>query len=270
MGHTLWAMFRPVVGSMALAVGGLMLVRQLFSVQRLADGNDIVGNYLQTLGGIYAVLLGFVVLVVWTQFNEARAFVDRESNELLDLFRTVRGLPDPARSRLQESARQYARVVTETEWEAMACGEAIGPGAGADLLDQMWAAVHAVDAPVEPERSVYREVLKRLDDVSDARSSRLNSSRTKIPLALRVLLYAGAVSVVGSMYLFYMPNAAVHAAITASLAGAISHVLYVIEDLDNCFDGNWQVSRGSFLRVLQQMEASSAAASSVVAARAKV
>src|SRR5204862_8255247 len=121
-GGTLTALLRQVVESMALDTGGLITVRQLFPVQRLADSHDVVGNYLQTLGAIYAVLLAFVEFVVWNQFNEARAFVDRESNELLDLFRTVRGLPEPTRGRLQEIARAYARTVLDDEWEAMACG----------------------------------------------------------------------------------------------------------------------------------------------------
>ena len=42
---------------------------------------------------------------------------------------------------------------------------------------------------------------------------------------------------------------------TAALAGAISHVLYVIEDLDGCFDGHWQVPRTPFERVSRQMAA---------------
>ena len=40
-----------------------------------------------------------------------------------------------------------------------------------------------------------------------------------------------------------------------ALAGAISHVLYVIEDLDSCFDGHWQVPRTPFERVSRQMAA---------------
>jgi len=57
------------------------------------------------------------------------------------------------------------------------------------------------------------------------------------------------------MYLFAVESLAVHATITAALAGAISHVLYVIEDLDSCFDGHWQVPRTPFERVSRQMAA---------------
>src|SRR5262249_11111648 len=154
------------------------------------------GNYLQTLGSIYAVLLAFVVFVVWNQFNEARAFVDTESNELLDLYRTVPGLAEPTRGRVRALLRQYVQAVIENEWETMGSAGPRGGGAGAPIRDEMWQAVHSAEPQQEPDRSLYREVLKRLDDVSDARSSRLNSSRTKIPQALRVLLYAGAVTLV--------------------------------------------------------------------------
>jgi len=92
IGRTIAALSRPVVGSMALAVGGLVLFRGVAPFEVLRKSNDVVGNYLQTLGSIYAVLLAFVMFVVWTQFNDARANVDREANELLDLFRTSRGL----------------------------------------------------------------------------------------------------------------------------------------------------------------------------------
>src|SRR6188474_2906323 len=111
IGRTIAALSRPVVGSMALAVGGLVLFRSIAPLEVLRRSNDVVGNYLQTLGSIYAVLLAFVMFVVWTQFNDARANVDKEANELLDLFRTSRGLPEPTRGQVQASAVAYAMQV---------------------------------------------------------------------------------------------------------------------------------------------------------------
>src|SRR5215471_21300348 len=124
--------------------------------------NDVVGNYLQTLGSIYAVLLAFVVFVVWTQFNDARGFVESEANELLDLYRTVPGLAEPTRGRVQALVRQYVQVLLDAEWGSMACTGPAGPGEGAPILDQMWGAIHDTEPSAEPDRSVYREVLKRL------------------------------------------------------------------------------------------------------------
>ena len=69
---TLAALSGPVLGSMAASVLGLCAARRALPARLLAASNDVVGNYLQTLGSIYAVLLAFVVFVVWSQFNDAR------------------------------------------------------------------------------------------------------------------------------------------------------------------------------------------------------
>src|SRR5262245_14590187 len=140
----------------------------------------------------------------------------------------------------------------------MACQSPADLGGGAAVIETMWTSVHAAEPMVEPERSLYREVLKRLDDLSDARSSRMTSISNTIPTTLRLLLYMGGVSTIGSMYLFAVESFAIHAVMTAALAGAISHVLYVVEDLDDCFEGHWQVPRTPFERVSRQMAAAPA------------
>src|SRR5262245_23423226 len=213
---------------MVLSVAGLLVARQVIPFQVLEESNDVVGNYLQTLGSIYAVLLAFIVFVVWTQFNEARAHVEREANELLDLYRAAGGLSGPARSRVLALAREYAQAVLVSEWPAMSCGGPLGAGVGGPIIDRLWGALHEAERKSELDGSIYGEVLTRLDDVSDARSNRLTSSRTTIPLALRLLLYIGAVTMVASMYLFAVPSFAIHAAITSSLAGAICDGHYLI------------------------------------------
>lgn len=47
-------------------------MRRFVPGDALAASNEVAGNYLQTLGTIYAVLLAFTVVVVWQQFNDAQ------------------------------------------------------------------------------------------------------------------------------------------------------------------------------------------------------
>lgn len=267
LGQTLRALALPVGGSMLLSVAGLCVAHRVLPASALEASNDVVGNYLQTVGSIYAVLLAFVVFVVWNQFNDARNVVETEANEILDLHRVAAGLAAPTVARVRELSRAYLDAVLDIEWPAMAGSGLDGPGESAVILDQMWAVVHDADPTGCGDPSAYREVLKRLDDISDARSNRLTASRTRIPLAMRVLLYSGALTMIGSMYLFAVRSFAVHATITALLAGAISHVLFIIEDLDNCFGGSWQVSRAAFVRVRAQIGAAPRADEKAAAGR---
>src|SRR5262249_14896873 len=120
---TIAALLKVVVPSIGLAELGLLPVRALVPPSLLQATNDVAGNYLQTLGTIYAVLLAFVVFVVWTQFNDARQYVEREANELLDLFRVAGALPASCQGRVRAVLTEYVEAVLAREWPAMACGD---------------------------------------------------------------------------------------------------------------------------------------------------
>jgi hypothetical protein len=87
-----------------------------------------------------------------------------------------------------------------------------------------------------------------------------------MPIAMKILLYLGAFIMIGSMWLMSFDKLWIHATVTAALAGAVSHILFLIKDLDNAFAGDLQVSkapferaRKAFQRDAHQIEASAAA-----------
>ncbi len=242
-----------VLASMGLAVCGLWLERVVVPRDLFPPNNEVVGSYLQTVGTVYAVLLAFVVFVVWSQFNETRQFVEQEANELLDLSRTARGFNADATTQIHRHAARYVEAVLGPEWTAMETDTHAGLAPADEILDELWSVLHAMELPTECERAVYAEVLGRLNDLSDARARRVAASRLRIPLALWMLLQFGAVIVVASVYLFDARLATL-TAITAALSGALSHVLYVVRDLDNCFAGAWRVPRTPFEDVRHYLE----------------
>lgn len=62
-------------------------------------------------------------------------------------------------------------------------------------------------------------------------------------LALTILLYNGAVVVVGSVYLLAFDQMGCHALVAAALAGAIAHALYLTRDRGDASTGGWLVAR---------------------------
>ncbi|HUJ59868.1 MAG TPA: DUF4239 domain-containing protein [Kofleriaceae bacterium] len=243
-----------VIGVAAASVIGLLAFRSVVSPDQLQASSDAVGNYLQTVGGIYAVLLAFVVYVVWGQFNDARACVEREASSVVDLHRTASGLPPATRSEIQRHLRAYIDAVLADEWPAMAEGnEATIERVGAKL-DDVWVEIHRCEPSNDCQHVVYAEVLSRFNELSDLRTNRLTASRARIPLAMRILLNTGAVITIASMYLMSVPQLWIHVTVTAALAGAIAHVLFLIHDLDDAFAGDWQVAKAPFLRARRSLE----------------
>lgn len=245
----------PIVGGGSLlAIAGLIVVRRCVSIEDLRSASDAVGNYLQTVGGIYAVLLAFTVFVVWGQFNDGRSFVAREATVVVDLHRTATGLPAETRDEIQAALRSYLDDVLESEWAAMAVHDEETLERVGQHLDCVWSAIHCCRPKNECEQAIYGEVLSRFNDLSDTRTSRLTASRTRIPLLMRLLLYLGGSIVVCSIYLLAVDRLWIHALITAALAGSVAHIVFLIEDLDNAFAGHLQISKAPFERARRAIE----------------
>lgn len=237
---------------MGLSVAGLVVARERVAPSYLQPSNDICGGYLQTVGTIYAVLLAFVVFVVWTQANDARRLVERQADELADVIRLTYSIHPAAGASLCEAMKEYVHEVVANEWRTLAIGRS-SPKA-CELLERTWKVLAAI-APATPrEEALLGEAMSRFSEAGDARADLLHCSRVRLPILLWLLLLSGAAGTVGSMYLFGSEQFWPLATMTASLAGAVSFMLFLIRDLDNPFQGDWRVVPDPILAAVVQAE----------------
>jgi len=244
-------------GAAVVSTGAVYLVRRLVPLAVLASNHEVAGNYLQVLGTLYAVLLAFVVFVVWTQYNDATTAVEREANEIADLHRTVSGLTTAARDRMRAELQTYVKVVADEEWGAMAHGGS--SERAADTLERIWRELTVIEPRPGREEALFAEALARFNDLSDTRTHRLVASRMRLPPTLWLLLLTGAVLTAGSMLLFGPASLGAHALMTSAVTGLISFVLYVVADLDNPFWGDWRVSAEPIQRAIDHADTTSSA-----------
>jgi hypothetical protein len=238
-----------LLASVAISLIGLLLVRKMAPAGWLHANNEVAGNYLQTIGTIYAVLLAFVVFVVWQQHNEARCAVEAEANELSDLYRITHALPksQPA----LDCIAAYGHSIVDEEWQGMGRGHASPKTEAA--LKQIWESILAITPKSNVEEALYAEALARFNDLSDARSHRLFCSLLRLPPSLWVLLMTNGCLVVGSMWIFGLASFLAHALMTIALAGSIAFILFLVADLDNPYWGSWRIEPHAFQRVLEHM-----------------
>jgi hypothetical protein len=232
---------------------GLVIARRVLPQDLLRQCNDSVGNYLQALGTIYAVLLAFVVFVVWTQFNDLRSLVEREANDVADLFRTTQGLPEPHRSSLRAHLRRYVDGVLEREWPAMTRHDPAALEHVGCRLEEAWETLRAFEPVSERDAALFGEALGRFNELYDVRTQRLTTACLRVPLPLKLLVYTGAIMTIGSMYLMSVDSFFIHAIMTMAMAGVVTHILYIVYDLDDAFSGGWQIARTPFERVRDAM-----------------
>jgi hypothetical protein len=231
-----------------VAVAGLVLVQRLVPPERREGQNDVAGFIFAVLGVAYAVLLAFVVIAVWQDYETAQTNVESEAHELAGVYFLASRLPEPQRTRLQDLARTYARIVVEEEWPMMERGQT-SPRADS-LVSQLRSKILGFDPRTKGEQVLYESGLSQLHDAADARRSRLLEVREGIPRLLWVVLVLGGVITVSFTYLFGLKSNLAHALMVAALTLLICGILYTIGEFDNPFSGVVEIRPEAFKEVL--------------------
>jgi hypothetical protein len=232
-----WVLGVAIVGlSVGLSLGGLVLVRRSVTLSTLESHHEVAGFILAVVGVVYAVLLAFVVVVTWEQFEDARTATDTEAAQIAGLYRTSVAFPVGG-ERMRSALRAYTRSVVDDEWPEMAEHHRESRRTDAALV-RVWAALRAVRPRGTSQEQFYQEAVTRLVDTSELRRSRVLKSGTHLPVPVWVVLIAGAVISVGFTYFFGVRSFLAQALMVGALAAITGLVLFLILSLDLPFTGD--------------------------------
>ena len=239
-------------GAIAVSVTGLVIVRRTVMLERLRRNNEVAGFIYAVVGVIYAVILAFVVVVVWEQFSDARQAVREEAGEIGDLYRDASLLPDSTRLALQKGLAHYAHTIVHDEWLMMAEGEESRTTSSA--LRILWHHVQSFRPNGDYEQTLFATMIDRLDRMSVDRRLRLLSSEDAVPSLMWVLLIGGGAITVGFAFFFGTESLGAHNLMVGSLAGMVAMALLLIAALDHPFAGIIQVDPDPFMHLMENMK----------------
>jgi hypothetical protein len=88
-----WLLGMLIVGlPTVLAMFGPILVRRYATLEKLTENNEVAGFKFAVVGVLYAVLLGFAIIVVWERFSDAENNVTREAGAAATIYRLSQGI----------------------------------------------------------------------------------------------------------------------------------------------------------------------------------
>lgn len=235
-----------------VAVGGVLLVRRRVSLSTLETHQDVAGYILAVVGVVYAVLLAFVVIAVWEEFEDAKSDASREAATVGLLYRDALIL-DGGEGRAHVALREYARSVAGPEWEEMASEHREHRETDA-ALNRVWAAFRDMRPRGEAETVVYDKAVERLHDATELRRERILGSGTQIPGPLWAVLIAGAVISIGFTYFFGIKSRAAQVLMVSAFASIVGLVLFLVLVLDLPFTGDVGVGPTSMERVIEEFQ----------------
>jgi len=237
-----------VIGSaVILSVAGVLIVRRHIPHHKLKIHNDVAGPIFATLGVVYAVLLAFVVVIVWEDFDRSRSHIQHEANCLVGLYRDAEGFSPDFKNQVRGLLNNYAETVVNEEWKTMARGE-LSPAVGA-IMRNMWLVYSNYVPRTEGEKTFFDESVRKLNDLSELRGSRLMDAKTGVhPLLWFVLIVGGTVTIMFT-FLFGAENLSAQLAMTTLLAVLISLILFTILAMDFPFTGGVSISPEPFTQI---------------------
>ena len=220
------------------------LLRLIGFQQFFANDAEWLSTLLQIIGTLYSVVYAFAIYVIWGQFTAVESEIQKESGALKDLLLFSQRLKESVREPLVRATRVYARAVAETEWSLLAGREETVK------TDKLFSAVISSVADVKPEddaeRIVYQRLLEIVNHASTHRDERVAISTKRMPRTLLVFVTLTALMILFLLFFFPFRNAALGMISVAITTMLLFFAQFVLTDLDNPFEGTWNVSSTPF------------------------
>jgi hypothetical protein len=249
-----WLLFIGVLTlAVCLSTGGLILSRRAGRGDEVTH-NDVAGPIIATVGTILAVILSFLLVTVWQEYDGAASTVVQEESAVADLFRLSAHLPEPTASTLRGLLRRYVDEVVDREWPEMRRGQS-SPVAQQAVLDTV-STLSAYRPHSAGDATLQDHGLTLATTIADARRARLFANQQGIPTFFWVGNILLAAITVAFCFLFRVRSLGAHVLMTAALTTVIATIFVLIALFDYPFRGDSQIRPTVFLTLQQQMNGS--------------
>jgi hypothetical protein len=246
-----WTDVGTFVAAMAVVVLGLWLLQRFVPHPRRESHNDVAGFIFAGVGVIYAVLLAFVVIAVWSSVDAARQTTFKEADALAGVYWISRDMPLPLGAQIEKDTLDYAHTVQGEEWELMA-GHRSSPQA-TQLVYAIRGSVLSYQPTTPQQQVLYEHAVTHVEDLASERRARLSEVEDSVPPILWIALVAGAVLTIGFTFLFGLSNSKAHGLMVLSLAALIVVSLILINEMNYPFAGVTKVEPTAFNVFLERL-----------------
>jgi hypothetical protein len=215
--------------------------------------NDVGGMIMQTVGGVYAVLLALVVISLWDQRSAIDDNASAEAGFLVATFRDVGGLPPEFATEARAKIVAYTQSVVSVGYPALSAGGA--SDATRQTYSEMFAKLRAFEPKTRHDEMLFAEALRELNQSSESRTKRLEAVRGGLPPVFWAVLVVSTALALLLGGLLSMENARHHYVFMAAFAASIGVLLFLVVVLDRPFSGDLGLTADPYEEALDAMKA---------------
>ena len=244
-----------VVVAAALAIAAMLFVRRRAPDGSYFNDGDRASGFFGVIATGFAVLLGLIVVLAFTSYDESRTGAETEALTVAQQYEVAHLLPVAGGRRLAAELICYSRSVIDVEWPRMENGtqsDAMNPWGVA-----LFRTLRTIDPRTASEQAAYAKWLDQRLDRETARAARIHGAAGVIPAPLWLVLFVIAALIVGFMMFFADSGerAIVQAALVGTVVATMTAILLVIGFLDNPYQrGLGSLQPDAMKRTLQILD----------------
>ena len=163
-----------------LIAGGVYLVVTKLAVNERAKGFKAVSpGVLPPLGILFALLVGFIAVEVWGNFDKAKKAVETEASALRAVVLLAGAFPDEQRMSVYALVNRHIDESVNKEWPEMARQRATLATLPTALIEALHDTL-ALKPADDSQRAAQLEMMKELHTALDARRQRISISQSSL------------------------------------------------------------------------------------------
>src|SRR4051794_27830071 len=207
-------------------LSGVWLVRRYVPPTREGFDAEVSSQVLGVVAALFGLLLAFVIVIEFQNFDSAQSNVDQEADSLAAITRDSRVFGGLEGARVRHAVGAYVREVVNDEWPRMHKGHESDSALGA--VDGMYAAFQSVE-PRSPEvTAFYDDAVKQLNQALISRRDRIGDATGGLPSLILALIAIGACLILGYALLVGSRSYWFHAIGACSIALIVALSLVVL------------------------------------------
>jgi hypothetical protein len=218
-----------------LAIAAMLLVRRRAPEGSYFSDGDRASGVFGVLATGFSVLLGFIIFLAFTSYDQSRAGAESEALLLAQQVETAQFFPPALGAELTGELVCYGRDVATVEWDQMEAGTRRGEVSlwAVSLFDTL----HGYEPESASEQSAYDKWLDQTSAREEARRDRIHGATGIIPTPLWVVLLfiSGVIFVYMLFFADRGERAKTQALLMGSVAAVIATMLLLLGFLDKPF-----------------------------------
>lgn len=204
-----------------------------------------LGAFITAFGTLYGVVIGFVVVEVWSQNNEVQSKIDKEAKELENLQHAISYLRDSELSkRMNIATKKYIDSVLADKFRKLGSGQ-INSESDKNFLE-IGNLIKDVKFDDPHDQVLFPNIFKLYTDLRATRNSLSSISLTRLPDPINLFIHATSFLLILSFLVMPFGNVFYGMFTVYVLTFLVIFMHNIIEDLDNPFIGYWNVTSKPF------------------------